>query len=369
MEKIKILMVAGDMDVGGIEQQLMHLARNADPTRFQIDFTSTKANAFHRREIEALGGRFWRIPKMKPWFPLPYCRALYRLMKDEHYRVVHSHELFHSGIVLAVAALVGVEKRFVHAHNQSDLTGAGAKRSLLRRVYNRVMGGLIRRFATERIACSQPAGRFLYGRNAAFRVIPNSVNMEAFLPDSAKAREAKTMEILHAGRMTPVKNQLFLVQVAARLKDRGNKLKILCAGSGEEDYTRRVQEAIAAGQLEAHITLLGVQSDMPTLMKRARVFVLPSVYEGMPLVLLEAQAAGLPCVVADTFSHEADLGLGLVTWLPASADAADWAAALEAAVRQSRPDAAAIAEQIRARGCTPEAFAEALCRLYEVEDD
>ena len=144
-------------------------------------------------------------------------------------------------------------------------------------------------------------------------------------------------------------------------------MKILCAGGGEEGYTRQVRQAIAKKGLESHMTLLGVCSDMPARMKRARVFVLPSVYEGMPLVLLEAQAAGVPCVVADTFSHEADLGLGLITWLPASADETCWADALEAAAAMPRPEPVAIQEKIRARGCEPAQFARRLCRMYEVE--
>ena len=120
MEKIKVLIITGTMDVGGIENQLMHLLRNADREKFQIDFTSTIPDAFYREEIETLGGRYLQIPHMSQRNPIPYCKALYRIMKDGEYDVVHSHELFHSGIVLLVAKLAGVPGRFAHAHNWQD---------------------------------------------------------------------------------------------------------------------------------------------------------------------------------------------------------------------------------------------------------
>ena len=100
MAEIRVLLVAGSMDVGGIENQLMHLLRNADPEKFQIDFTTTMDAPFYQNEIEALGGRCIRIPNTDGRHFLRYCRALYRVMKDGGYDVVHSHELFHSGMVL-----------------------------------------------------------------------------------------------------------------------------------------------------------------------------------------------------------------------------------------------------------------------------
>lgn len=365
MKKRKILMVAGDMDVGGIENQLMHLLRHADPSQFQIDFTSTRETAFYRQEIEALGGHFLQIPRMGRGNPIPYCRALYRLMKDGQYDAVHSHELFHSGIVLAVAALAGVPARYAHAHNQHDIDGG--RRSLLRAVYNWVMRRLILAFSTRRLACSAPAGQFLYGKGSHFQRVYNSVDAAAFLPpETAQPEEPDAWaEVLHVGRMTPVKNQLFLADVAAELKKRGSKIRIVCAGGEENAYAQAVRRAVEAKGLQRHMALLGIRRDIPALMHRARAFVLPSRFEGMPLVLMEAQTAGLSCVAADTFSHEVDFGLGTVNWLPENTHASAWADAIETAVAAPKAARQEIARRIREKGFEARQFAETLCKFYK----
>lgn len=162
MSQTKILIIAGTMDVGGIENQLMHLIRNADRGKFQIDFTTTMSHPFYQDEIEALGGKCIRIPATEGRHFIRQCKALYKIMKEGQYDIVHSHELFHSGMVLFAAKIAGVKHRFVHAHNWSDDDGSG-KRSVVRILYNAVMRRWILRYGTEFCACSTPAGRFLYG--------------------------------------------------------------------------------------------------------------------------------------------------------------------------------------------------------------
>lgn len=368
MDKIKILIVAGAMDVGGIENQLMHLLRQADRSQFQIDFTSTMEHAYYRREIEALGGTFHLVPRMGKKDPRPYCSALMRIMREGQYDIVHSHELFHSGIVLALAEKAGVPHRFVHAHNWSDGDGSGRRRPLIRSIYNTVMRRLILKHSTCRIACSTLAGQFLYGKNTDFHLLFNSVDTSRFL-DRYDDRESGEFcdgwtNVLHVGRVTAVKNQLFLTEVAAQLRRRGTRIRILCAGSGDAAYQSRVEQAIEARQLGSHIRLLGVRSDIDTLMRKSSAFVLPSRYEGMPLVLIEAQASGLPCVAADTFSREVDFGIGSVQWLPPDADALAWADAMEEAVSRQRMPKESVVRAVEEKGFDSRMFAGALCRLY-----
>ena len=373
MKKCKVLLIAGAMDVGGIENQLMHLLRNADKDKFQIDFTSTMPGAYYRREIEELGGKFILIPHMSHRNPLPYCRALYRIMKEGQYDIVHSHELFHSGIVLAIAKLAGVPGRFVHAHNWQDGDGTGKKRSLVRTVYNAVMQKLILGCSTRQLACSTLAGRFLYGeactKKDSYRLVFNSVDTAKFLDRYHQVESGEFCDgwcnVLQVGRVTVVKNQLFLARIAAELKHRGSKIRILCAGSGDEDYTALVEKEIADNGLQEHIKMLGVRSDIDVLMRKASAFVLPSHYEGMPLVLIEAQASGLPCVTADTFSHEVDFEIGKVRWLSLEESAAVWADAIEAAVTSGRADKADVIRVVGEKKFDSRMFAEILCDLYE----
>ncbi len=373
MGRIKALIITGKMDVGGIENQLMHLLRNADKETFQIDFTSTIPDAYYRDEIEALGGKYLVIPQMSHRNPIPYCKTLYRIMKDGKYDIVHSHELFHSGIVLAVAKLAGVPGRFAHAHNWQDGDGSGKKRSLVRTVYNWAMRRLILCCSTHQLACSTLAGKFLYGekctRKDSYHLVFNSVDTAKFL-DLYEQQEVGEFcdgwqNILQVGRVTRVKNQLFLTEVAAELKRRGRKIRILCAGSGDADYQDTVEKAISDHQLQECMQMLGVRSDIDVLMRKASAFVLPSQYEGMPLVLIEAQASGLPCVVADTFSHEVDFEIGKLQWLPLDGDAAAWADALEQAIASGWAEKEPVVRAVDEKRFDSRMFAQTLCELYE----
>ena len=367
MDKVKILIVAGAMDVGGIENQLMHLLRRCDKSKFQIEFTSTDPEGFFLNEIRALGGKVHLIPRAKTEGMSAYCRGLWKVMRDGHYHIIHSHELFHSGIVLFLAKLAGIPHRFVHAHNWDDGDGTGRKRSALRTVYNAVMRFFINRFSTCRIACSTLAGKFLYGKKD-FHLLFNSVDTGKFLEHYHDAETGEFCDdwtnVLHVGRVTAVKNQRFLVDVAGELRRRGKKYRILCAGFGDEGYQAQVENAIRENALEDHIRLIGVRQDIEVLMRKSSAFVLPSKYEGMPLVLIEAQASGLSCVSAATFSQEVDFGIGTVRWLSPEADAAAWANAIEAAVNAGRADKAAVIRAVAEKGFDSDSFAKTLCILY-----
>lgn len=373
MEKCRVLIIAGAMNVGGIENQLMHLLRNADVEKFQIDFTSTMPEAYYRGEIEELGGKFILIPEMSHRNPLPYCRMLYRIMKDGAYDIVHSHELFHSGIVLLVAWLADVPGRFVHAHNWQDGESIGGKRSLVRSVYNTVMRCAINAFSTAQIACSTLAGKFLYGEKTAkkgsYHLIFNSVDTGKFLDLYGQEETGEFCDdwinVLQVGRITKVKNQMFLVQIAKEFKKRGRKIRILCAGSGNAEYEEAVRNEIAENDLQAYIQMLGVRGDIDTLMRKSSAFVLPSHYEGMPLVLIEAQASGLPCVVADTFSHEVDFGLGKVKWLSLEESVEIWADAIERAAASDRANKDQVVRAVKEKRFDSRMFAQTLCELYE----
>ena len=373
-KKIRVLIVAGGMGVGGIENQLMHLLRQADRERFQIDFTTTADHAFYEDEILSLGGRCIHIPSTEGSHFLRYCKAIYRVMKDGKYDIVHSHELFHSGLVLLTARLAGVKHRFVHAHKWCDGSSLDAKTPLKRRIYNGVMRFLILQNATDYIACSTLAGKFLFGEKITkkenYHLIFNSVDTSRFLEHYDQVEIGDFVgdgwiNLIQVGRFTVVKNQLFSVEVAAELKRRGRKIRILCAGNDGNAYEKKVRAAIEEKGLQAHMLLIGIRKDIDALMRKSSAFLLPSKYEGMPLVLIEAQASGLSCVVSDTFSQEVDFGLGTVTWLPEDADAVQWADAIEQAVSQPKPDKQIVVDAVMRNGFDSKVFAKKLCELYE----
>ena len=373
-KRIKVLILTGTMNIGGIENQLMHLLRQADKTRFQIDFTTTADHPYYQDEIESLGSRCIHIRGTEGKHFLRYCREIYRVMREGQYDVVHSHELFHSGMVLLTARLAGVRHRFVHAHNWMEGNDPKAKKSLKRRVYNHVMQRLIQWNATDFIACSTLAGKFLYGEKVTekpnYHLVFNSVDTSKFIDqydwqESGEFCDDSWTNVLQVGRFTPVKNQLFTTEIAKELKARGKRIRILCAGNVGGAYDEAVKAKIREYGLEKQMLLLGVRKDIDVLMRKSGAFLLPSLYEGMPLVLIEAQASGLPCITADTYSHEVDFGLGFVNWLNLEDGASAWADAVERAVQKGRARKAEVVQAIENGGFDSKVFAKKICTLYE----
>ncbi len=364
--KIKVLIVAGSMNVGGIENQMMHLIRQADKDKFQIDFTTTEDHPYYQDEIEALGGHCIRIPETEGKRFVRYCRALYCVIRDGKYDIVHSHELYHSGMVLLTARLAGVKCRFVHAHSSNQERG-----SMIRRVYYTVMRWLIKWNATEFLACSSLSARFLFGEGVSskknYHLIVNSVDTARFLPNEngTDSIEKTRPEILQVGRFSDEKNYLFSVQIAEVCKRRGNLFRFVFVGNNGGEYEETVRQMVEEKRLGDTISLLGIRRDVDRLMKRADAFLLPSKFEGMPLTLIEAQAAGLPCVVADTFSHEVDFNNGTVEWLRLESGAEIWADALARAISRGHADRQTVVRAIEAGGFDAKAFAGKICDLYE----
>ena len=378
MDQIKVLIVAGAMNVGGIENQLMHLLRQADKERFRIDFTTTEEHPFYLDEILSLGAKCIRIPRTDGWRFFRQFRALFQIMRKGQYDIVHSHELFHSGLVLLTARLAGVKRRFVHAHNWMEGNDPKAKKGFVRGTYNHIMQRLIQRNATDFIACSSFAGRFLYGekilKQPNYHLVYNSVDTSKFIEryeqtESGEFCDDGWVNVIQVGRFTPVKNQLFTAEIARELKNRGRKIRILCVGNVGGKYDEQVKEKIKAYGLEAHMLLLGVRKDIDVLMRKSAAFLLPSLYEGMPLVLIEAQASGLPCVTADTYSHEVDFGIDSVTWLDLEDGVIAWTNEVERAVRKGRSEKKSVLRAIQKGGFDSRVFAKKICDLYEKSMD
>lgn len=374
MEKIKVLVVTATMNAGGLENQLMHLLRNADKEKFQIDFTSKVENSYYRKEIDSLGAKYYVLPEMNKRNILSYFRTMVKIMKDGKYDVVHSNELFHSGVVLLAAFFAGVKCRIAHCHSIYDLDDITAKRSTIRKIYSSVMRWLVLRFSNVQIGCSTAAGEFLFGKRAVkkdtYHLLFNSVDTTEYLENYGKEEtgdlcEADWINILHVGRVYEVKNQLFIAEIAEEFKKRHKNIRILCAGKGNQEYMNKVQEVIESKGLQNHMKMLGVRNDVSVLLRKSKAFILPSLYEGMPLVLIEAQASGIYCVSADTFSKEVDFGIGSIEWLPLQAGAEKWADAIEAAIEKGRKEKPIVVRAIEEKGFDSRIFTKKLCEIYE----
>lgn len=324
----KVLMVTGSLHVGGMENVAMNIARYIDRNRFDINFVVYgKEIGTYEDEVGALGGEVYHIS-----FPREgsrkYCRALKEIIKQTGpYDVVHSHNLFPSGMVMKVAYETGVPVRIAHAHTNRD----DSHLNIIRRIYQRIMREYIWRYATNYFACSNRAGTYLFQEkfnNKGF-VMNNGVDIEKFRINE-KTKEKLRIEfginnekvIGHTGRFDEVKNHSLLVDIFVSILKTGENVKLMLIGDGP--LRPSIEEKIKNYGIEDKVILTGMRSDVPALLSLMDVYVLPSTYEGVSVSLMEAQAAGVPYVVSTTaYSDESkvteygvavDLNADLAKW-------------------------------------------------------
>lgn len=351
---IRILHVLGMMERGGAETWLMHILRMIDRDRYRMDFLVHVAEPQdYDDEIRALGSNLILCPHTRQ--PLRYARDFLRILKEDGpYDVVHSHVHRYSGLVLRLAKRAGVPVRIAHSH--LDASASEARASLPRKAYRTLMRRWIDACATDGLAASRRAADDLFGPNweadPRYRTLFCGVDFSPFAECvCAAAVRAEfplppdAFVIGHVGRFTDQKNHAFLLDIAGEVVRRDPTVRFLLVGEGE---LRPEMMARAAGKgLRDYITFAGSRADVPRLMRGAMdAFVFPSRYEGLGLALVEAQAAGLPCVFSDAVPREADIMPPLVHRLSLDAPAGEWADALLAARDApplSRPETLAIA--------------------------
>ena len=305
-EPIRVAQVMGKMKGGGVEAVVMNYFRNIDHRRVQFDFLVDEDSTFvPRDEIEALGGRVFIVP---PYQQLSrYFFELTELFNREHWSIVQSHITALSVFPLCAAARAKVPIRIAHGHNT---TGSGepvknAIKSVLRTQANR--------YPTHRVACSHRVGRWLFGKSAPYTIVHNAINLERFSFDAevrAQMRAdlgltANTFAVGHVSRFAYEKNHCFLIDAFADLVRMHPDSVLLLAFAGEQ--RARVESHAAELEVEDKVRFLGLRTDANLLYQAFDVFVLPSLREGLGLVGIEAQRAGLPCLLSDTITGEVDV--------------------------------------------------------------
>jgi glycosyltransferase involved in cell wall biosynthesis len=332
---IRVLHVVGGMNRGGAETWLMHVLRNIDRREFRMDFLvhTTQPGAYDE-EIRALGSEV--IPCLHPRRPWDYARNFRRILREHGpYDVVHSHVQHYSGYVLRLARRSGVPVRVAHCH--LDTAALQATSAPARHAYLALMRRWIGHHATHGLACSTQAGASLFGASwgtdPRWRVVYCGIDLGPFRarPDRAAVRaelgiSSDAFVVGHVGRFVEQKNHAFLLEVAAEVARREPGARLLLVGDGP--LRRDVEARARRLNLDGRALFAGVRADVPRLLLGAMdVFLFPSVYEGLPLGLLEAQAAGLPCVCSDAVAPEAVAG-PLVRRLSLSRPPEAWADAV-----------------------------------------
>lgn len=371
MSGIRVLQVIGSMNRAGAETIVMNLMRAIDRDRVQFDFlVHTSRHCDYDDEIESLGGRIFRVPRYKVVNGAPYRAACHKLLAEHpEWSVVHGHIGSCSAIYLDEARRAGCAT-VVHSHRDSP------KSKDLKTVVRRAAyGTLIRRvpdIADEFLACGYRAGVDRFGVGVAagphFHVMRNGIDAARYACDEEGHVRAKRALgygniplVGDVARLVPEKNHAFLLQVFAKSLDRHPHTRLVLAGRGPQEEAIRDQ-ARGLG-IQDSVDFLGVRDDVPEVLKALDAFVFPSQLEGLGMAVVEAQAAGVPCIVSTAVPQEA-IVTELVQRIPLEEGVDAWAerldGVLDAPVRRTPHDA-----DIRAHGYDIAEVATWMCGFYE----
>ena len=325
----RLLCLLSGMNAGGAETFLMKLYRRIDHTKYQFDFCiNVKEKCFYEDEICALGGRIFRIPSKSENLK-EFKRQLSDLVKREKYQHVLRITSNTMGFLdLKVAKKAGAEVCCARSSNSSD--GSGLKEKLAHIIGRLMYGKYVDiAFAPSDLAAIYTFGRDAY-RNGSVHILHNAVDLDVFHYDEEakwKIRQEfgidpETTVLGHVGRFTEQKNHMFLADIFKCIKEKSSNTVLLLVGEGplKEQFEKRAAEL---GIIDS-VIFAGVRSDVPSLLSAMDVMVFPSFYEGMPNTVIEAQATGLPCVIADTITREAKI-TDLVDYLSLEESAEHWA--------------------------------------------
>lgn len=342
MSEIKrLLCIVSAMNAGGAETFLMKLYRRLDKEKYQMDFcVSDFKKGFYDDEIQTLGGKVYVIP-CKSNSITAFKKSLSDIVKKNHYQYVMRIASNAMGFYdLKVAKQNGTRRCIARSSNSSD----GEK--LIIKAAHLVGRLLFSRYVDVKLAPSDLAARYTFGKkdyeSGNVSILQNAVDLQqyCYLEQNRKQIrkefeiEENALVIGHIGRFSEQKNHAFLIDVFREIQSTCKNARLLLVGTGER--IGQIRSRVQKYRLQDQVIFAGVRGDIPKLLSAMDVLLLPSFYEGMPNAVIEAQATGLQCVVADTITRDANI-TGLVRYLPLG-DAKYWADAAILEAHKKRTD-------------------------------
>lgn len=325
-EPLRVAQIMGKMNRGGVEAVVMNYYRAMDKTKVQFDFFVDSDSEFpQREELEQAGAGVFMLPPYSCMWA--WQKQLTEQLRRGHYSIVHAHINTMNIFPMLCAFRAGVPVRICHNHSTAH-RGEGKKTILkyLLRPFNKI-------FATHWFACGKKAAEWMYGRRAVAHkrvvVLPNAIDTRRFAFDEqqrARVREQLQIDqdvlvLGHVGRFCYQKNHHFLIDIFAALRRR-NRAKLLLIGEGE--LTQQICDLVRQKGLEEEVIFLGGKQDTAPYYNAMDAFCLPSFYEGLPVVAVEAQCNGLPCLLSDQVTEEAIL-TDCAERFPLKNTASEWA--------------------------------------------
>ena len=321
MATIRVLQVFTIMNRGGAESMIMNYYRAINRDMIQFDFlVHRKEKAAFDDEIENLGGRIYRMDAINPFYPKDYYNRLRTFFKEHSsYSIIHSHLNTFSCFPHKIAKEFNVPCRIAHAHtafepitlrnfvpNKENIIEIGKKIIKFRLKKN------IHKYATHCFSCGDKAGQWLFGKNTDFYTMNNAIDAKKFSYSPAVNQQYRKelglqdeLIIGHVGRLTDAKNHSYLLKVFANMLKHKADCVLVLVGMGELQH--KIELEIKDLEIQDNVRVLGVRSDIPELLQMMDIFVFPSYYEGLPVTLIEAQAAGVKIIASDSITREVQL--------------------------------------------------------------
>ncbi len=333
---LRVLHVVTYMGRGGLETMIMNHYRNIDRKKVQFDFLVHRDfEADYDKEIYELGGRIFRLPKLVPWSP-KYHNALNDFFKNHpEYDIVHVHQDCLSSIILKAAKKSGITSRIAHSHNSSQTKDLKYPIKLFYRPK-------ISKFATHLFACGKAAGDWMFC-GKPYDIIHNAIDAQKYIySQDTRFKMRKELGIAdnelvigHVGRFLSVKNHTFLLDVFKNISEK-HPSKLLLIGDGA--LRKEIESKAKSLNISKNVIFTGIRKDIAELLQAIDCFVFPSLYEGVPVSVIEAQAAGLPCYISDRISDECMI-TPFIKVISLNSSAEEWANIILSSYTEKRENA------------------------------
>lgn len=334
----RIVCIVSSLDAGGAETFLMKVCRALPREEYQLDFIVSADGGCYTQEVLDRGGRIYTIP-LRTKDPVGALGGIRRIVRENKYDIVLKLAENSLAVLDLIAAKQGGAKTLA-LRSCNAPTGV----SFAGRTTHALLRPLLNAVTTVRLAPSDLAAEFMFGKGKPVHLLHNGVDLNIFRYDAEGRRRIREefnlgekLVVGHVGRFQKQKNHSYLLEIFAKIRAVREDAVLLLVGTGELEKAVR-EQARELGIADALI-FAGQRFDIPQLLSAMDVFVFPSFHEGMPNTVIEAQAAGLPCVIADTITKEANI-TGLVQYLPLELPPEDWAKTALGAVTEERTNTA-----------------------------
>lgn len=335
-EPLRVLQVFTSMNKGGAEAMIMNYYRNIDRSKVQFDFLLHRQEKYaFDYEIEEMGGKIYRLPAISISSFFSYNKGVKAFFEAHpEYKIIHSHINALSFVVLKYAQK-NCSTRIAHSHTSLNpysifelyKKNVHTSRTLKNFLYHQIRS-LTPKYTTHNFACGKKAGEWLYGDNE-FKIINNAIDTSMFLYDKEKSISMKkeldvenNFVIGHVGRFDNPKNHYFLIDVFNEILKQEPKAKLLLVGNGnlKDSIIAKVEEL----GISASVNFLGFRDDIESILQAVDLFIFPSLYEGFPVTLIEAQAASVSIIASDTITKEVQFS-DLVHFMSLKQPEKEWA--------------------------------------------